>query len=82
MHEVSKYSTRIAYSAEDQGFIATVPELPGCSAFGETAAEALAEIVPAIEAWIAAAEAAGNPVPRPASLDVELPGGELLVRAN
>ena len=80
MHEVGKYSTRISYSAEDQGFIATVPELPGCSAFGETAAEALNEIVPAIEAWISAAEAAGNPVPQPAPLDAELPSGKFLVR--
>lgn len=80
MHSVSKYSTRIAYSDEDQGFIATVPELPGCSAFGETAAESLTEIVPAIEAWISAAEAAGNPIPPPASLDAELPSGKFLVR--
>jgi antitoxin HicB len=82
MHEVSKYSTRISYSAEDQGFIATVPELPGCSAFGVTAAEALAEIIPAIEAWIAAAEAAGNLVPRPVPLDVELPSGKFLLSAD
>lgn len=80
MHNVNKYSTRIAYSDEDQGFIATVPELPGCSAFGETAAEALTEIVSAIEAWISAAEAAGNPIPPPASLDAELPSGKFLVR--
>ncbi|WP_128925611.1 type II toxin-antitoxin system HicB family antitoxin [Bradyrhizobium guangxiense] len=80
MADVAKYSTRIAYSAEDEGYIATVPELPGCSAFGATAAEALNEIGPAIKAWISAAEAAGNPVPPPASLDDELPSGKFLVR--
>lgn len=80
MADVLKYSTRIAYSAEDQGFIATVPELPGCSAFGETAEEALQEIRPAIEAWISAAESAGNPIPPPASLEDNLPSGKFLVR--
>src|SRR4051812_11902740 len=80
MQDVSKYSTQIAYSDEDQGFIASVPELPGCSAFGETRAEALSEIVPAIEAWISAADAAGNPIPSPTSLDGELPSGKFLVR--
>ncbi|WP_271585677.1 toxin-antitoxin system HicB family antitoxin [Bradyrhizobium sp. CCBAU 53415] len=42
--------------------------------------EALNEIGPAIEAWISAAEAAGNPVPPPAALDDELPSGKFLVR--
>ena len=30
------YAIKIFYSEEDEGFIAIVPELPGCSAFGET----------------------------------------------
>lgn len=80
MENVARYSTRIAYSAEDEGYIATVPELPGCSAFGVTQAEALNEIGPAIEAWISAAEAAGNPVPPPAAIDDELPSGKFMVR--
>jgi antitoxin HicB len=41
------------------------PDLPGCSCFGETQAEALAELKPAIEAWIEAARAANNPIPDP-----------------
>jgi len=31
-----KYAIEIFYSEEDEGYIAVVPELPGCSAFGET----------------------------------------------
>ena len=31
-----KYSIEFFYAEEDEGFIAIVPELPGCSAFGET----------------------------------------------
>ncbi len=39
------------YSEEDEGYIAVVSELPGCSAFGETEEEALKEIKVAIELW-------------------------------
>lgn len=49
----------------DEGFIATAPDLPGCSAFGETEHEALAELDDAIIAWISAARAAGNVAPKP-----------------
>lgn len=38
------YKINVIYSHEDEGYIATVPELPGCSAFGETREEALEEI--------------------------------------
>ena len=33
-----KYAMEISYSDEDEGYIAVVPELAGCSAFGETEA--------------------------------------------
>jgi len=38
------HAIEIFYSEEDEGYIAVVPELPGCSAFGETEKEALKEI--------------------------------------
>ncbi|WP_456475679.1 type II toxin-antitoxin system HicB family antitoxin, partial [Candidatus Pyrohabitans sp.] len=50
-----KYKIEIFYSQEDEGFIAVAPELPGCSAFGETPEEALKEIKTAIELWLEAA---------------------------
>ena len=34
------YPVEIHYSAEDEGFLATFPDLPGCSAWGATAAAA------------------------------------------
>lgn len=43
----------IFYSEEDKGYIAVVPELPGCSAFGETEEEALREIKVAMELRLA-----------------------------
>ena len=53
----------IFYSEEDKGYIAVVPELPGCSAFGETEEEALKETKVAIELWMEAAKKEGREIP-------------------
>jgi predicted RNase H-like HicB family nuclease len=42
----------IFYSDEDEGHIAVAPELPECSAFGETDGEALKEIKVAIDLYL------------------------------
>lgn len=60
-----KYSTGILYSVEDRGYIALAPELPGCSAFGETEEEALKEIKIAIDLWLEIAKKEGREIPRP-----------------
>jgi predicted RNase H-like HicB family nuclease len=53
-------------SQEDGGgFVATVPDLPGCMGDGDTPEAAIADVQEAIAAWIEAAEALGRPVPRP-----------------
>ena len=49
---MDKYRIEIVYSEEDDGYIAIMPELPGCSAFGETEEEALKEIKIAIDLWL------------------------------
>jgi predicted RNase H-like HicB family nuclease len=59
------YHINIFYSDEDGGYIADIPDLASCSAFGETAERALAEVLQAKAAWIAAANAEGKPVPAP-----------------
>ncbi len=59
------YHINIFYSEEDGGYIADVPDLSACSAFGNTAEEALAEVEKAKEAWIESAKAEGKPVPAP-----------------
>lgn len=76
------YPTEVFWSEEDEGFIAIVPDLPGCSAYGETRQEALDSLDDGIEAWIEAAEAAGNPVPSPSTRSgaVSRYSGRLLVR--
>ncbi|WP_294174640.1 type II toxin-antitoxin system HicB family antitoxin [uncultured Sphingomonas sp.] len=47
------------------GFVAIVPDLPGCKSDGDTPEEALANAYDAIECWIEAAEGMGRPVPAP-----------------
>ncbi|MBN1324575.1 MAG: type II toxin-antitoxin system HicB family antitoxin [Methanotrichaceae archaeon] len=59
------YAIEIFYSEEDGGFIAIVPELPGCSAFGETEERALKEVKIAMRLWLEAAEETGRAVPTP-----------------
>jgi predicted RNase H-like HicB family nuclease len=59
------YPIKIFYSDEDEGFIATVPDLPGCSAFGETEESAFNEIKIAIELWLDVAKEVGKPIPEP-----------------
>ena len=46
------------------GFIATVPDLPGCMSDGETPQEAIANVQDAIAAWIEAAHDLGHEVPQ------------------
>ena len=62
---MSDYHINIFYSDEDGGYIADIPDLESCSAFGGTAEAALAEAERAKAAWIEAAQAAGKPVPPP-----------------
>jgi predicted RNase H-like HicB family nuclease len=58
-------------SPEDGGgFLATVPDLPGCISDGETPEEALASVKDAVDAWIDEARALGRPVPRPSRHNV------------
>ena len=59
------YHINVFYSEEDEGYIADIPDLKHCSAFGATQQEALTEVLKAKEAWLAAARSKGKPVPEP-----------------
>ena len=67
------YRYRIALrplsAAEGSGWLAEVPELPGCMSDGETPQEAVEHVMDAIACWIEAAEEDGRPVPQPAGAD-------------
>ena len=60
-----RYEVIIYWSAEDQAFIAEVPELPGCAADGKTYREALANVEVVIQEWIDTATELGRPIPQP-----------------
>lgn len=47
------------------GFLATVPDLPGCMSDGDTPEEAISNVQDAISVWIEAANDLGRPVPAP-----------------
>jgi predicted RNase H-like HicB family nuclease len=59
------YHINIFYSEEDEGYIADIPDLDACSAWGPTAAEALAQVEIAKRAWLEAARVEGKSIPKP-----------------
>ena len=59
------YHINIFYSDEDGGYIADIPDLSSCSAFGSTPEEALAAVGDAKAAWLEAARAERKPIPPP-----------------
>jgi predicted RNase H-like HicB family nuclease len=59
------YHISVFYSDEDEGYIADMPDLKHCSAFGRNPQEALAEVMKAKEAWLETARANGKPIPEP-----------------
>ena len=65
-----KYAIEIFYSEDDGGYIAVVPELAGCSAFGETEEAALKEVMIAMGLWLEIAEEEGRKVPKPAGKEL------------
>lgn len=59
------YHINIFYSEEDEGYIADIPDLSYCSAFGESPFEALRELEIAKKLWLESAQAEGKPIPLP-----------------
>lgn len=59
------FHINIFYSDDDEGYIADIPDLKSCSAFGTTPEEALHEVELAKAAWLEAARDAGKPIPTP-----------------
>lgn len=59
------YSILIEPLAEEDGggFIATVPDLPGCMSDGETAAEAVTNVLDAVNCWLDAADELNRDAP-------------------
>ena len=62
---MSDYHINIFASDEDGGYIADIPDLAHCSAFGATPEEALTQVLVAKVALLEAAEAEGKSIPTP-----------------
>jgi predicted RNase H-like HicB family nuclease len=62
-----KYRIEIFWAGEDGGYIANVPDLRYCSAFGDTYEEALREVLVAMELHLDTLREQGRPIPDPGS---------------
>lgn len=60
-----RYHINVFWYADDNCWIADVPDLKPCSAHGDTPSEAIAEAEVAIELWLETAKANGLPIPPP-----------------
>ena len=60
---MNKYHIDIFYSEDDGGYIANIPDLEYCSAFGETPQDALREVLIAQELWLESARENGIKIP-------------------
>ena len=59
------YHINVFYSDEDGCYIADIPDLKFCSAFGSSAEEAVREVQVAKAAWLRVARKSGKPIPEP-----------------
>ena len=62
---MNDYHINVFYSEDDGGYIADIPDLESCSAFGETPEQAVAEVLRAKAAWLAVAAEARRDIPEP-----------------
>lgn len=77
---MNKYGFNVAWSEEDQGYIATCPEFSGLSAFGVSREEALTEAQSALELFIKTYQEDGRPLPQPQT--VQEYSGQFRVRLS
>jgi predicted RNase H-like HicB family nuclease len=62
---MQRYAINVFWSEDDQFWVADIPDLKSCSAFGATPEEAVAEVRIAMDAWLDAARDAGHKIPDP-----------------
>ena len=67
-----KYQVVIQWSEADNAFVAEVPQLPGCTAHGDTRQEAVRQINQAIQLWTDTAREFGDPIPEPEQEPISL----------
>jgi antitoxin HicB len=66
--------SREVLADEDGGYLARVPELPGCFADGDTVEEALANLNVVLREWLTISLERGDPIPEPRRIDDSFSG--------
>jgi len=62
---MNHYHINVFYSVEDEAYIADIPDLRHCSAFGDSPEEALAEVLVAQRLWLEVAKEDNVTLPKP-----------------
>lgn len=65
MNVEPRYHINIFYSQKDGCFVADIPDLHYCSAFGDSPGEALSEVLVAQDLYLQSCERHGDPIPKP-----------------
>lgn len=65
------YAINVFWSEDDGCYIATIPDLEGCSAFGDTPEMAVREVEVAKKLWLEVAREDGEDIPTPRYLPPE-----------
>lgn len=65
---MTKYSMIISWSEENNAYIVSVPDLPGCMADGETPEKAVENAQVIIAEWIETARMLGRKIPQPSKI--------------
>ena len=63
--KIKDYHINIFYSVKDECYVADIPDLKYCSAFGDTPEEALKEVLIAKKIWLQTAKEEGMTIPSP-----------------
>jgi predicted RNase H-like HicB family nuclease len=59
------YHINVFYSEEDESYVADIPDLQYCTAFGDSPEEAVRQVTKAKKAWLSAAKKEKKEVPQP-----------------
>ena len=60
---MQRYQILVAWSPEDESYVAQVPDLPGCMAHGDSEAKALEEAREAIQLYLDVLAESGGTIP-------------------
>lgn len=60
-----RYHINVFWSQRDESWVADVPDLKSCAAFGDTPEEAITEAQVAIQGWVETAQANDLAIPEP-----------------